>query len=235
MSNFHNPQSSEIMLEARRALDARIRRYGVADSPSPHDIARMLVRRERSLRCCHRPRDDWRTFEPSADSGAYVPQLSARLENDRNLTDGARRCGRKIAEMANQQTRCRSVEITVTYLMKALGRCRRTIQNYLRELERARYIDCFVIAAERSRMAIGLVIVLLQAIMPPHGWPKRENGGFPGAQKDSQKHLQKDNRLIIPVRMWALRCMDGVFRSWMASIPPFPGIVEDRKGLGGSS
>lgn len=132
--------------------------------------------------------------------------------------------------MANRQTRCRSVEITVTYLMKALGRCRRTIQNYLRELERAGYIGCFVIAAERSRMAIGLVIVLLEAIMPRHGWPKRKNGGFPGAQEDSQKHLQEDNRLIIPVRMWALRCMEGVFRSLMVTIPPFPAIAEGQAG-----
>jgi hypothetical protein len=227
MSNSHHPLSSEIMLEARRALDARIRRYDVADSPSPHDIARMLVRRERSLRCCHRPKDDWRTFEPPADSDAFVPQLSARLENDRNLTDGARRCGRKLAEIAYRQKRSCYLEITVTFLMKALRRCRRTIQRYLRELERAGYIKAFVRDTERTRMSAGLLVRLCGAMLPRHGWPERRN---PGATFESHKNAEEDKGRRIPVQMWALRCMDGVFRSFIATIPPFPGIAEGQAG-----
>lgn len=57
-----------------------------------------------------------------------VPELAARLDDDRNLTDGARRCARKLAEYAYRYARAsRSTEITVTWLIQALGKCRRTV------------------------------------------------------------------------------------------------------------
>ena len=42
---------------------------------------------------------------PPPESGAYVPELGARIENDRNLTDGARRLARKLAEVIYRQNR----------------------------------------------------------------------------------------------------------------------------------
>ena len=91
------------------------------------DRAAWQARRERSLQTCHRyslyerPR-----FGPPAESGAFVPATSARIENDRNLTDGARRCARKVLEETYRRNRQgRALEITVSYLAQGLGRCRR--------------------------------------------------------------------------------------------------------------
>ncbi len=89
----------------------------------------------------------------SSDSGAYVPEMAARIDDDPNLTDGARRCARKLAELTYRANRSgRSLDVTVTYLMRALGKCRRTVQTYLRLLEREGYIRVEVVCGARSRM-----------------------------------------------------------------------------------
>ena len=47
------------------------------------------------------------------------------MGDDRNLTDGARRCARKLAEYIYRRNReGRGAEITVTYLMRAMRRDR---------------------------------------------------------------------------------------------------------------
>src|SRR6202035_5645921 len=100
------------------------------------------ARRDRSLRHCHMPAQPKPRHPSPRDTGAYVPELAARLDNDDNLTDGAQRCARKLAEYIYRKNRDgRAAEITVPYLMKALGRCRRTVQRYLRQLENEGYID----------------------------------------------------------------------------------------------
>src|ERR1022692_3058302 len=100
------------------------------------------IRQLRSLRCCHLPAEEQPLHAPPRNSGAYVPELAARIDDDRNLSDGARRCARKLTEYVYRINReARAAEITVTWLMKALGRSRRTVQRYLRQLERAGYID----------------------------------------------------------------------------------------------
>ena len=74
-------------------------------------------RRRRSLQSCHRCslHEEARHPEPK-DTGAYVPELGARLENDRNLTDGARRCARKITELTYRQNREeRALDVKVYY------------------------------------------------------------------------------------------------------------------------
>jgi len=125
------------------------------------DPARQL----RSLRCCHLPAEEQPLHSPPRDSGAYVPELAARIDDDRNLTDGARRCARKLAEYTYRKDRDRRAsEITVTWLMKALGKSRRTVQRYLRQLERAGYIAVEVVQA-RTRMCAGLMIELLAPVM----------------------------------------------------------------------
>ena len=110
-------------------------------------------RRERSLKHCHMPAAPKPRHPSPRDSGAYVPELAARLDNDQNLTDGARRCARKLAEYIYRRNRAdREAQITVRYLSKALDRCRRTVQRYLRQLEREGYIEVHVIPSERTRM-----------------------------------------------------------------------------------
>src|ERR1035437_3301441 len=104
------------------------------------------IRQLRSLRCCHLPAEEQPLHAPPRNSGAYVPELAARIDDGRNLSDGARRCARKLAEYVYRINReARAAEITVTWLMKALDRSRRTVQRYLRQLERAGYIGAEVI------------------------------------------------------------------------------------------
>ena len=59
--------------------------------------------------------------------------MAARIEDDPNLTDGARRCARKLMQYVYRKDRAaRAADITVTWLMRALGKDRRTVQRYLR-------------------------------------------------------------------------------------------------------
>jgi hypothetical protein len=220
--------SQHLLIEAHRVLKRNI----AARAPVPNPAAVTMPptdphRSRRSRQTCHyftlyeRPR-----FAPPTDSGAYVPEMAARVDDDRNLTDGARRCARKLAEYAYRRDReGRAAEITVTYLMRALGRCRRSIQRYLRLLEREGYIRVDVVHGERTKMCTGLIVQLLAPLFPRHHadrWPAKL--AIPGATKESQKKRFIDSRgarlVRIPVQSWALRCMDGVFRSLMKTLPP---------------
>jgi len=233
MLSTNIPSESELMEEARRALKQRLAiappnpaaepvksRSGSA-GPSPE----IAARRQRSLQTCHRySLYKRRRHAPPAETGAYVPELAARLENDRNLTDGARRLARKLAEIIYRQNRAgRFTEITVTYLMSALRRSRRTIQRYLRLLEREGYIHTQVVRGPRSRLCTGLLIALCRPLLARHHekhWPrKREN---PGASKESQNYRFLDSAKRgrgLPVHQWAVLCMDGVFRAFMKTDP----------------
>jgi hypothetical protein len=184
------------------------------------------ARRKRSLQTCHRYVLTERPRKPAQrETGAYVPELAARIDNDPNLTDGARRCARKLAELTYRQNReGRTLPVTVTYLAKALGRCRRTVQRYLRQLEGEGYVAVDVIASQRSRMCVGLVVRLLAPLFAVHHrqrWP--QSRANPGATRESlnQSHkvyFQVKGRRI-SVEHWALRCMNGVFRSFMQTNP----------------
>ncbi|GAB4227971.1 MAG: hypothetical protein Kow0032_07720 [Methyloligellaceae bacterium] len=234
MFKSHVPSESELMEEAHRALRQRIaasplpypaaepiKSRGDSNDPSPEKAAR----RQRSLQCCHRyslyerPR-----HKRPEETGAYVPELSARLENDRNLTDGARRLARKLAEIIYRRNRDgRFTEITVTYLMNALKRSRRTIQRYLRLLEREGYIHTEVVRGARSRLCTGLLIALGGLLFARHHqtkWPSKLRN--PGASKESQNYNPqrfREKRARLSVRQWSLLCMDGVFRAFMKTDP----------------
>jgi len=233
MLRTYIPSESELMGQARAALRRRlaaaprhpaaepIERHSDSAGPSPEAAAR----RQRSLQTCHR----YNLYErprhaPPAETGAYVPELAARLENDRNLTDGARRLARKLAEVIYRQNReGRQIEITVTFLMKGLRRSRRTIQRYLRLLEREGYIHTQIVRGPRSRLCTGLLIALCRPLLARHHekhWPrKREN---PGASKESQNYRTyrfQGTGQHLSVRQWALMCMDGVFRAFMKADP----------------
>jgi len=184
------------------------------------------VRRKRALQTCHRYAMTEPPCKPAPrETGAYVPELAARIDNDPNLTDGARRCARKLAELTYRQNReSRALPVTVTYLAKALGRCRRTVQRYLRQLEGEGYVAVDVVASSRSRMCVGLVVRLLGTLFAAHHrqrWPQsRANpGATPESLNQSHKtYLQEEGRRI-SVEHWALRCMNGVFRSFMQTNP----------------
>ena len=181
------------------------------------------VRQLRSLRCCHLPAEPEPLRAPPRDSGAYVPEMAARIDDDRNLTDGARRCARKLAEYVYRRNReGRTAEITVTWLMAALGKSRRTVQRYLRQLERAGYIAVDVIRAG-TRMCAGLAVQLLAPLFPRHHrqkWPQKLIDS--DAPRMSQNNSSRYKTVPIARESWALRCMEGVFRSLMKTFPPLP-------------
>lgn len=217
----------EILATARRLLRERMATASGPPFVPLREEGPEPERSRRSRRSCHRfSLCEVKRFPPPPDTGAYVPELAARLEDDRNLTDGARRCARKLAEYAYRRDRKgRAAEITVSYLSRALGRCRRTVQRYLRLLEREGYVQVDVVYGDRSRMCAGLVVQLLSPLFARHHrerWPG--SAVFPDATRESQNESftilrgRKSHR--IPAEQWALRCMDGVFRSLMKTIPP---------------
>jgi hypothetical protein len=181
-------------------------------------------RRTRSLRHCHLPAEPKARHPAPRDTGAYVPEMSARIDNDQNLTDGSRRCARKIAEYVYRKNRAgREAFITVPYLAKALGRCRRTVQRYLRQLEREGYIDVRVLPSERTRMCFGLLVRLLPPLFPKHRrhkWPGNvRNSGATGVSQ-----IYNQGYLIRPMKrsLWAFLCCQGVWRGYMKTLTPFP-------------
>jgi len=187
------------------------------------------IRQLRSLRCCHLPAEEQPLYAPPRNSGAYVPELAARIDDDRNLSDGARRCARKLTEYVYRINReARAAEITVNWLMKALGRSRRTVQRYLRQLERAGYIGAEVIHTG-TRMCAGLLVELLAPLFPRHRrqeWPQTRRN--PDATRESQNNSSRYKYLLIPRRIWAARCQSGIFSAFMKTAPrlsPFPATV----------
>ena len=98
------PRLEDMARRLKQRLAAEgIRTDAVLVTPSPRLPApESRARSERALRTCHLPREEtpvivWRV------NSAYVPQLSAAIEDDPNLTDGARRCARKLAEYSPPQ------------------------------------------------------------------------------------------------------------------------------------
>ena len=176
-----------------------------------------VTRQMRSYRTCWLPADHPELLPPPRDTGAYVPEMAATIDNDRNLTDGSRRCLRKVSEYVYSRDRdTRTAQITVTYLMKALGKSRRTVQRYLRQLEKAGYITVAVIHA-RTRMCAGLMIEVLAAVIPRHGWKKSMK---PDAPKLSQNNSSRYRTRITPRVLWAVKCTDPIREAWDRIMPP---------------
>lgn len=217
--------------ELSRCLAARIARDGrrteteapatVRKSEGRAVTAKDPARQARSYRTCWLPADHPDLLPPPKDNGAYVPALAAALEDDRNLSDGARRLARKIAAYVYMRNReARAADITVTYLMRTLRKSRRTIQRYLRQLERAGYIEVAVIHS-RARMCAGLMIKLLAPILPRHGW---QSSMKPDAPRLSQKDRSRYKTTLIPRVLWAIRCTDPIRRAWENIEGPLPGF-----------
>lgn len=208
-------------IESARALKHR-----TMESPTPLALSVNSERSQRSQQTCHRYAATERAPRPLPRTGnGYVPELAARIEDDPNLADGTRRCARKIAELTYRQNReGRTLPVTVTYLARALGRCRRTVQRYLRQLEEGGYIAVDVVTSRRTCMCIGLVVELLEPLFAGHHktrWPGAL--GNPGAttlsrnQSPRVKLMAEGDR--IPVLNWATRSMNGVFDAFMKTKP----------------
>ena len=126
------------------------------------------VRQLRSLRKCHLPAER-PMLRPVRPCRLYTPELAETVERDPNLCDGTRRCARVLAGYVYRRDReTRRSQITVTYLAKALARSRRTVQRYLRRLERGGYIRTEVVASQRSRLCVGLVVTVCGLLFPSH-------------------------------------------------------------------
>ncbi len=219
MTMTNDPQAA--FLAAHRELKNRIVEQGPRDTRVVDPM-----RRRRSLQTCHRYAAAELPRHPAPrETNAYVPELSARLDNDPNLTDGARRCARKLAELTYRSHRdSRSLPVTVTYLARALGRCRRTVQRYLRQLEGEGYVAVDVVASSRSRMCVGLVVRLLSPLFAMHHrqcWPERRAnpGATPESLNQSHKGYFQGEGRRVSVEHWAMRCMNGVFRALMQTNP----------------
>ncbi len=192
-----------------------------SDSQSP-----AASRRLRSLRCCHRHAAERPIKPPPRDTGAYVPELASRLEDDRRLSDGARHTARKLAEYAYRKHRDdRACIITVSYLARAIGRCRRTAQRHLRQLQAHGYIDVMVMQSG-VRMCTGLTVRLLSPLFPRHHaskWPSRLiNSGVTPASHNKRFLLIPSKITPVPLALWADRCREGVWRSLMSTLTPIP-------------
>ncbi len=176
-------------------------------------------RRALSLKTCHRYKGQIEGLpdNPADTSGGrYTPEISSSILNDNHLTDGSKLLMLKIMEETYRKNReGRWLEITVTFLMKAMSRSRRTIQNYMRLLERLGYIEVSVITSAKARMCIGLCVQLSQKVFPDHHkekWPeKRENSGVQIPTLNYSKQLFN---ILIPLEDWAMKCMNGIFRSY---------------------
>jgi HTH domain len=218
---MHQPPD---IAELRDQLKRRIARDGRRDVTET--IPASNPRRERSRQHCHRPAEPKPRFPSPRDTGAYVPEMASRIDNDCNLTDGARRCARKISEYIYRKDRKnRSAEITVTYLAKALGRCRRTVQRYLRQLECEGYIQVHVVPSERTRMCFGLLVRILDPLIPRHRrrrWPEKAIDR--DVTSASQNYIQRFKRLPIPRELWANICCDPIRRSHMKTLPAFSSL-----------
>lgn len=205
-------------IESARKLRERVGERRSCDDFAPSE------RGQRSLATCHRFKAERRQREWRVTNG-YVPELAARIEDDPNLSDGARRCARKIAEATYRQNReGRTLAVTVTYLAKGLGRCRRSVQRYLRQLEEAGYIAVDVVTSPRTRLCIGLAVRLLEPLFAGHHkvrWPGAlaNPGATPESRNQSPriKIIEEGNR--IPFMGWAARSMNGVFDAFMKTKP----------------
>lgn len=183
------------------------------------------VRRAQSPRAAHLPAHR-APPKPMRETAAYTPELSERIARDPNLCDGARRCALILTGYTYRRDReTRTADITVSYLARALNRCQRTVQRYLRQLERAGYIQTTVIASQRSRLCVGLAITLLAKLFPKHHaqkWPVERIDSGTTRLSEKQRHRYKTT--LIPYELWIMRCLEGVHRARMKTVQPFPAL-----------
>ena len=224
----------------------------ISDEDEAFDRKRYEQRRVQSLQHCHTSNpgrygrikqwsfdfiteiDTIERNEP-AQSGAYIPEMNAAVLQDHDLTDGAKICLAKLLEETYRNNRAgRWLATTVPYLMQALGRSRRTIQNYLRLLERCGYIACDVLLSDKTRMTNGLYIALNKTTFAQHHedqWPEQRerktatNLENSGAQNVSPNYFSQIYKQIniprMPVSLWAAQSMMVIYKRFVQNNAPY--------------
>jgi Helix-turn-helix domain len=218
----------QVFIESVRSLKERVDRINPcrhvpAAIPSRRDCSDCSARRIKSLQQRALPAEPKAAPPPPRETGGYVPELADRLERDPRIGDGARRCARFIAAQSYRRNRKGPMPITVGYLAKAMGKARRTVQRYLRQLEAAGYIEVYVIPSRITRMCAGIVIALLKPLFPRHGWPKKLiNPAMPFL---SQIYTVNKNKPPIPRLQWVEHCRNGMDRALIALVGPLPEVL----------
>jgi len=202
----------------------------ISDSELEQDTENHRARQQRSLEASHRfsaKRFSWteqpRYAEP-VETDEYVPETNMKLINDRNLTDSARRIALFVLRHTYQDNRAgRFIGMTVSFIANGLSVSRRTVQRSLTLLETRGYFRCEVAKGEETRMCIGLIIHLMTPLFPAHrkeSWPEKRRNAGASTLSNKQTHFFNTiykAKVKVSRLTWALRCMNGVARSWSES------------------
>lgn len=179
------------------------------------DYALHAERRNRSLSSAHSYRTTPRKY-PKPETNQFVPEMSLRVDQDRNLRGSAGKVARFLMKEAYQKARDhRNLRVTVSYIAKGLDLSERHVQRLLRNLEEEGYLDIRVMVSEATGMAKGLLVHLADTLFPRHAaekWPARREE--PGVTFWSDNQDTPISYRLVRRKMWALKCMSGVKRAW---------------------
>lgn len=199
----------------------------ISDEELQDDADEDQAKRNRALQSSHRfseQRYSWMVpphHEPPEEKGDYAPAVDMKLIRDRNLTDSARRVAMFVLRHTYQDNRAgRFIGMTVTFIMKGLSLSRRTVQRSLTLLETQGYFRCEVAKAKATRMCIGLIIHLMDTLIPCHhkkGWPEKRRKSGASDLSNNQTHFYKKIYSVlkndkVSRLLWACKCMNGVAR-----------------------
>ena len=184
------------------------------------DCALYLTRRKRALETSHRYARKMKR-RPKPETNEYVPEMSLRVDLDKNLTGSAGRVARFLLKEAYQKARSdRKLRITVSYIAQGLDLSVRHVRRLLAVLHRENYIKTDVMfnppTGDRSArgMTKCLCITLLEALFPRHRWEKwAARAEEPGRTFWSHKESE-DSYLYMDRALWAARTMSSVLRAW---------------------
>ena len=185
------------------------------------DQAAYQMRSDRSLQTCHRYSMAGKPRYKTPTTRAYTPETAAVVDEDRNLNANADKAARFLMRQAYQKARdTRTIRITVSYIAAALGRSVRTVRRYIRSLDDEGYIKVDIVRSSVTGMVACLEITLLAPLFPRHHrdkWPQRQvnpDRTFLSDKQSIEIYSKKE-----PRHSWAIRCMNGVFRSFMKTTP----------------
>ncbi len=183
--------------------------------------AKYETRKRRSLQTCHRFTLAERERFAVQETKAYIPEMSSRMDRDRNLYAEARTVARRCMEWAYRENRGgRTIMTTVGYIAKAIGKSPRMVQRYLRNLEKEGYLEIKIMRNAATGMVQCLEIALSATLFPEHhkkSWPKKLGKPDTTSMSHTQIHI---NYIKESSFEWALRCMNGVWDSFSKNTQP---------------
>lgn len=179
------------------------------------------VRRIRSLQTCHRYNMAERPRYEKPKSGAYTPEMSVKVQRDKNLYRNAVFAAMFLMEKTYRQARdTRTLRITTSYIAKGIDKSTRTVRRYLRSLEEEGYIQIDIVRHAVTGMVACLEVTLLKSMFPKHHeekWPQRlekPDRPFLSDKKSQLDYIGKESR-----KEWALKCMNGAWEAFMKTNP----------------